>query len=65
MLAKTDQVLESERETVRSDLMGLAVRGVHTRDLVFLYFRLIAGQIDFDGPVYEVAIAYIVQHGFK
>jgi hypothetical protein len=41
----------------------LAVRGVHKRDFVFLYFRLIAGQIDFDGPVYEVAIADVVQYG--
>ena len=33
----------------------LALRGVHKRDFVFRYFHLIPGQIDFDGPVYEVA----------
>jgi len=55
---------QEENQSVGSDGI-LTVRGAHKRDFVFRYFRLIAGQIDFDGPVYEVAIADVVQHGFK
>ncbi len=66
MLAKTDEVLESGRENSKVGSDGiLAVRGVHKRDFVFLYIRRVTGQIDFDGAVYEVAVADVVQHGFK
>lgn len=42
MLSKTDQVLEgrNRNKKVGSDAI-LAVRGVHKRDFVFRYFRLI------------------------
>jgi hypothetical protein len=47
--ASFGSIAEFLRERVGSSNDGiLAVRGVHKRDFLFLYFRLLAGQIDFD-----------------
>ena len=43
----------------------LAVSRANRRDFVLFYFCRVARQSDFDGAVYEIAIADVVQHGFK